>query len=61
MIFFKYADDMAPVAHMTGTDALSQYQQAVKNLVETFNENSLELNITKTKELCCGGRNKAAT
>lgn len=51
---------MALVAHMTGSDALSQYQQAVGNLVKLFNDNSLELNITKTKELCCGGRSKAA-
>lgn len=52
---------MAPVALMTDTDALSQYQQAVNNMVKAFSENSLELNITKTKDLCCGGRNKAET
>ncbi len=46
---------------MTGTDALSEYQQAVNNLVKTFGEKSLELHITKTKELCCGDRNKGAT
>ncbi|XP_008276683.1 microtubule-associated protein 9 [Stegastes partitus] len=33
---------------------LTQYQQEVHNLVQAIAESSLELNITKTKELCCG-------
>ena len=60
MALFKYADDIALVAHMSHTDALARYQQAVDNLSETFVELSLELNIAKTKELCCGGRDKAS-
>lgn len=48
----------ALVAHMTGTSALSEYLQAVNNLVRAFQKSSLKLNITETKELCCGGREK---
>ncbi len=55
---FKYADNMALVAHLTDIHALSQIQQEVTSLVQTFVENSLELNISKTKELCCGARGK---
>lgn len=53
MFLFKYADDMALVAHLSDTKALSVYHQTVNNLVTTFQEISLELNIDKTKELCC--------
>lgn len=49
MFLFKYANDMALVAH------LSDYHQTV-NLVTTFKEISLDLNIDKTKELCCQSR-----
>ncbi len=52
-MLLKYADDMALVAHLTGTNALSEYHQAANNLVWTFRESSPELNIAKTKELCC--------
>ena len=58
---FKYADDMALVAHLTDTTALDRYQQAVENLAQTFNQLCLELNVQKTKELCCGGRRESAT
>lgn len=47
MRLLKYGDDMAPAAHLTGT-----------NLVLTFRESSLELNIANTKELRCGNREK---
>lgn len=47
MTLFK---NMALVARLN-SNALSQYQQAVNNLVQTFCEDSLELNITKTKKL----------
>ena len=43
-VMCMYAEDMA---HMTDTHALSQYQWTVNNLVLTFCENSLELNIPK--------------
>jgi len=46
--------------HMSNIDALTRYQQVVNNLSQTFLELSLELNITKTKELCFGGRDKAS-
>lgn len=49
MTFFQYAGDMALVAHITGSDALSQYQQEISNLVTAFSENSLELNVTNNK------------
>lgn len=58
MTFLKCANDMALVAHLTGTNALSECHQEVNNLVRTFRKNSLEFNITKTKELCCGSRQK---
>jgi len=46
--------------HMSNIDALTCYQQVVNNLSQTFVELSLELNITITKELCFGGRDKAS-
>ncbi|MEQ2175523.1 hypothetical protein GOODEAATRI_018762 [Goodea atripinnis] len=49
MSHFKYVDDMALVAHMTGTEALSQYQNTANTLTKTFIDISLELNILKTK------------
>lgn len=56
MTLFKYADDMALVAHLSDTRALSDYYKPVNNLVTTFQETSLELNIDKTKELYCRSR-----
>lgn len=56
MMLFKFVDDMALLAHLTGNNAMSQYQQAFNSLVQTFGDTSLELTITKTKELCCWGR-----
>lgn len=56
MILLKYADDMALVAHLSDTKALSDYHQTVNNLVTTFQNIYLDLNIAKTKELCCQSR-----
>jgi len=56
MRLFQYTDDMALVAHLTDTQALSEYQQIVNSLIQTFAGNSLDFNISKTKELCCGDR-----
>ena len=36
MSLFKYADDMALVAHMDSLEAPTQYQLAVNDLVTTF-------------------------
>lgn len=52
---FKYADNMALVAHLMDSTALTHYQQTVNDLVQIFNQNSLELYVTKRKELCCVG------
>ncbi|KAF0039225.1 hypothetical protein F2P81_007460 [Scophthalmus maximus] len=41
--------------------AASQKMEAVNNLVQTIDERSLDLNISKTKELCCGSRVKTAS
>ena len=49
----KYADDMALVANLTDDDSLSTYKQYVNTMDLWFKRSSLELNITKTKELCC--------
>ena len=51
MALLKYADDMTLAAHVVDAEALSQYQLEVNTLVQVFAENSLELNISKTKEL----------
>ncbi|KAK7909723.1 hypothetical protein WMY93_014407 [Mugilogobius chulae] len=59
MLLLKYADDMALVAHVPDSRALTQYHEQVNSLVHTFAQCSLELNITKTKELCCGTRGAA--
>ncbi len=50
MTLLNYADDMALVAHLTSTDALSDYKQTVDNLVQSFKASSLEL--------CLGSREK---
>lgn len=42
----KYVDDVALVTHLI--DCI-----VVKNLVQPIAEDSLELNVTKTKTLCC--------
>lgn len=52
---------MALVAYLTGANALSDYHQAVSNLARTFKASFLELNIGKTKELCCGSRGTLTT
>ena len=54
------ADDIALVAHMANTDTPTRYKEVVDNLAQTFVELALEINITKTKELCCGGWDKAS-
>ena len=53
---FKYADDMALVANIKDHSSLAAYYQQVNALMQWIKESSLELNISKTKELCCGGR-----
>lgn len=44
--------------HLDWHDVGSEYHQAVYNLVWTFRESITELNVTKTKELCWGSREK---
>ena len=53
---FNYADDMALVADIKDHSSLAAYYQQVNALQQWIKESSLELNISKTKELCCGGR-----
>ncbi|KAF7204170.1 thrombospondin-2-like, partial [Nothobranchius furzeri] len=43
------------------SEDLSKYQQAVSNLVQTFEDFHLGLNISKTKEMCCGAASEADT
>ena len=50
---FKCADDIASVANLTDDDSLSTYKQYVNTMALWFKRSSQELNITKTKELCC--------
>lgn len=47
---------MALVAHIKDHMSLAVYYQQVNTLMLWIKESSLELNISKTKELCCGGR-----
>ena len=47
------ADDMALVAHLTDSNSLTAYHQQVDSLITLIEESLLELNIPKTKELCC--------
>lgn len=54
-------DNMALVAHLDSMDPLTQYQLAVDDLLTTLSEKTLEVHITKTKELCCEGKTRAAT
>ena len=50
---FKYADDMPLVANLTDEHTLSTSRQYVSTMALWFKESSLQLNISKTKELCC--------
>ena len=52
----KYADDMALVAHVRDMNSLAAYHELVGKLIDWIEESSLELNISKTKELCYGGK-----
>ena len=52
----KYADDIALVAHIRDVNSLSAYHKLVGKLMTWIEESSLELNISKTKKLCCGGK-----
>ncbi len=54
MSLLKYADDMALVAYMRDEQSLVTYRRFVDSMVFWFQESSLELNISKTKEQCCG-------
>ncbi len=54
MSLLKYADDMALVAYMRDEQSLVTFRQFVDSMVLWFQESSLELNRSKTKELCCG-------
>ena len=58
---FKYADDLALVAKMTDESTLSKYTQYINEMALWFKESSLQLNINKTKELCCHGRRALVT
>ena len=58
---FKYADDLALVAKMTDESTLSKYTQYINEMALWFKESSLQLNISKTKELCCHGRRALVT
>lgn len=44
---------MALVAHLTDSNSQAAYHQQVASPVTLNDESSLELNITKTKGLCC--------
>lgn len=50
---------MALVAHLTGTNVLSDYHQAVSNLARTFKASFLELNIGQ--HYTCSVLRKATT
>ncbi len=54
MSLLKYADDLVLVACMRDEQSLVTYRQFVDSMVLWLQESSLELNISKTKELCCG-------
>ncbi len=51
----KYADDMALVAWMSDEQSLVTYMQFVDPMVLQFLETLLQVNISKTEELCWGG------
>ncbi len=54
MSLLKYANDMALVACMSDEQSLVTYRQFVDSVVLWFQESLLQLNTSKTKELCCG-------
>ena len=52
LTLIKFADDMALIARLKNEHSLSQYFDFVNFLANWFDSSFLELNITKTKELC---------
>ncbi|KAL7849098.1 hypothetical protein SRHO_G00207210 [Serrasalmus rhombeus] len=53
--YVQYADDMALVACLQDVTSPS-YSQGINHLVSWFDGSFLDLNVSKTKELCFGGR-----
>ncbi|MEQ2256101.1 hypothetical protein ILYODFUR_020855 [Ilyodon furcidens] len=47
---------MSLVPHSTHTTESTRYEQGVSELVQNPAEDSLVINVSKTKELCCTGR-----
>lgn len=58
LTLIKYADDMALVACQQHTDSAS-HRQYINGLVSWFDSSFMDLNVTKTKELCLGGNWRA--
>ena len=54
----KYADDMALVARLRDVSSPS-YPQHIDHIAAWFADSFLDLNVTKTKELCLGGGTEA--
>ena len=51
-VLIKYSDDAAVVACLNGSDSFLSYENTVSMISVWCNENFLELNVCKTKELC---------
>lgn len=51
----KYTPDLVQLAHIRDVSSLLAYTEQVDKLIDQIREDSITLNIFKTKELCCGG------
>ncbi len=60
LMFIKYADDMALVGCVKDIQSLDTYLNFVNYITIWTEESSLQLNISKTKEMCCGANSVLA-
>jgi len=58
LTLIKYADDLVLISCQTDINCYFEY---IKSLVQWFDDSHLELNIEKTKELCCRNQNSTGT
>ncbi len=60
LTLIKYADDMALVGRVKDIQSLDTYLNFVNYITIWTEESFLQLNISKTKEMCCGAKSVLA-
>ncbi len=60
LTLIKYADDLVLTSCQLDMNSLTSIEY-IRGLVQWFDDSHLQLNIEKTKELCCGNKNRTST